>query len=98
MLGACCPPIPSGAPVVMAVAVEVPDHGSTVSLWSPVGVGGSAPRERRRCVASAMRIVNWLGVGEGLESPMREMDDTRQVDTLLRGSGQEQGWVARCSI
>ena len=83
---------------MMAVVAEVPDHESTVSLWSLVSVGGNALREKRRCAASAMRIVNWMGVGEGLESPMREMDDRRQVDTLLRGLGQEQGWVARCSI
>ena len=81
MLGAGCPPIPSGALVVMAVGAEVPDHGSTVLLWSPVGVGDSVPRERRTCAAPTMRIVSLVGVGEGLESPMQGMDDTRRVDT-----------------
>jgi hypothetical protein len=98
MLGACYPPIPSGALVVVAVVAEVPDHGSTVSPWSPASVGGNVPRERRTCAASAMRIVSWMGAGEGLERPMQEMDGMRRADTLMRGSGQEPGWVARCSI
>jgi len=82
----------------MEVAAEVPDHESTVSPWSPVGVGGNAPRERRTCAGSAMRIVSLTEAGEGLERPMQEMDGTRQVDTLMRDSGQELGWVAKCSI
>jgi hypothetical protein len=83
---------------VMAVGAEVPDHGSTVLLWYLVDVGDNAPREKRMCAASAMRIVSWMGAGEGSESPMQEMDDTRRVDTLLRGLGQGLGWVVECSI
>jgi hypothetical protein len=45
-----------------------------------------------------MRIVSLTEAGEGLERPMQEMDGMRQVDTLMRGSGRELGWVAKCSI
>jgi len=50
-----------------------------------VAVDDNAPREKRTCEVSAMGPAkSWMGAGEGLGRPMREMDDTRQEDTLLR--------------
>ncbi len=47
----------------------------------------------------AMEVVrSWKGVGEGLGSPMQEMDDTMRADTLRRCFGQVRGWVGEYSI
>lgn len=50
-------------------------------------VGDNAPREMRMCAVSAMGVVmrSLREVEEGLERPMREMDDKMQGDTLMRG-------------